>query len=1489
MTVTPIETAITEPVATPTTEEKVMAETPADPVEEKPADGEATIYAATSAVLSEKALALVLTGKDAIDGTGNALDNEITGNLAANRLDGGAGIDTLAGGEGDDTYVVDDAGDLVIENAKEGNDTVEASVSWKLGADLEGLVLAGKDATDGIGNDLGNVITGNAAANRLDGGAGMDTLAGGEGDDTYVVDDAGDLVIENAKEGNDTVVASLSWKLGANIEALVLAGKDAIDGVGNDLDNVITGNAAANRLDGGAGADTLAGGAGDDTYVVDGAGDVVLENAGEGRDTVEASVAWTLGANVEALVLTGTGAIGGTGNALDNTLVGNAAANRLDGGAGADTMAGGEGNDTYVVDSLGDRVAEAAGEGTDTVEASVTWTLGDNVEALVLTGTGTIGGTGNALDNTLAGNGAANRLDGGAGADTMAGGLGNDTYVVDQARDVATEAAGAGADTVEAALDWTLGANLEGLVLTGAALDGTGNTLDNHILGTAATNRLTGLAGNDTLNGGAGADTLAGGIGNDTYVVDTLADLVVEAAGEGTDLVQSAVTWTLGDTVENLTLTGSAATSGFGHAGSNAITGNGGANRLEGFGGNDTLNGGGGADTLIGGIGNDTHVVDNVGDLAVELADEGTDLVQSSITWTLGATFENLTLTGSGAINGFGHAGANVIAGNTGANRLDGMGGADTLQGGGGNDTYVVNNAGVVLVEAANAGTDLVEASLTWTLAANIENLTLTGGAAIDGFGNTLNNVILGNAATNRMEGLAGNDTLNGGAGGDTMLGGAGNDLYVVDDIGDRPIETAAADGVDLVESSITWTLGAWLENLRLTGTAATLGFGNELDNIIWGNVAANRISGLAGNDTLDAGAGNDTLLGGNGADSMLGGAGDDSMAGDAGADTLDGGTGGDEMLGGDGDDLYLVDHWWDQAIESAPTGGIDHVISAVSFTLRDQVEHLTLTEAVNAYGGWGNWQDNRIIGNSRANLLDGHAGNDTLLGGAGLDTLQGGDGNDSLDGGLDADTMSGGAGNDTLRGGNGNDQLSGSTGDDTVLGEAGDDSAYGGWGNDSLGGEAGNDHLDGGAGADTVEGGAGNDTYAVDDAADVITERAGEGLSDLVLSSVAWTLGAEFEHLSLLGRAAVDGTGNGLANRIRGNVAANALDGGVGHDSVWGEAGDDRILGGEGADLLDGGAGADTLAGGAGNDTMVVDDARDVVLEDAGGGTDLVQSAVTWTLSAEIENLTLTGTAAVDGIGHAGANRITGNAAANRLDGGAGEDSLWGGAGDDNVAGGAGADHLDGGTGADSLVGGAGDDAYVVDQAGDVVTEAAGGGVDLVKASIGWTLGDEVENLTLLGTAAIGGTGNALGNVIKGNGAANLLRGEDGADALYGGAGNDTLDGGAGRDGMVGGAGNDVFIFRSVTDSPAGSTRDTIHDFAIGDRLDFSGIDADPSTLGREALGLSPAGGGGFVGWTVLGTGTLVEVRLAGDAAPDMAVFLVGWTGKLSADSFIL
>ncbi|MEJ1934803.1 calcium-binding protein, partial [Nostoc sp. NIES-2111] len=170
-------------------------------------------------------------------------------------------------------------------------------------------------------------LTGTTAADKMTDGGACATLCGGAGDDVYTLTMAGSHVDEQAGAGIDTVITAFTHALHANVEKLILTGTAAIRGAGNDLDNILTGNAAANTLDGGAGADLMIGGAGNDIYIVDNARDVTRELAGGGRDTVFASISWRLGADIEDLTLTGAGTIDGYGNGLANHLIGNEGAN----------------------------------------------------------------------------------------------------------------------------------------------------------------------------------------------------------------------------------------------------------------------------------------------------------------------------------------------------------------------------------------------------------------------------------------------------------------------------------------------------------------------------------------------------------------------------------------------------------------------------------------------------------------------------------------------------------------------------------------------------------------------------------------------------------------------------------------------------------------------------------------------------------------------------------------------------------------------------------------------------------------------------------------------------------------------------------------------------------------------------------------------------------------------------------------------------------
>ncbi|CAN0507398.1 unnamed protein product, partial [Laminaria digitata] len=339
-------------------------------------------------------------------------------------MDDGAGNQIFLDGFEELTVNFGTANDTITVNDISGTDISDSTVYLNLGA--------GDDTANATDAGRRHVIDGGSGEDTIIGSARNDDIDGGAGDDPQLNGLAGEDNI-NGGTGNDIIDG------GADDDTINGgSGDDIIDGgAGNDT---ITGGTGNDTIDGGTGNDSMSGGADDDTYTVDAAGDTVTELAGEGTDAVNSSVSFALSENIETLTLTGIGNIDGTGNASANTITGN---------SGTNALAGLGGDDTYFVQNAGDTVTEAAGAGTDTVNSTVSFTLGANIENLTLTGAGNIDGTGNAGANTLIGNSGDNRLDGGGDADSMTGGAGNDTYVVDKAGEAVFESARGGKATVE--------------------------------------------------------------------------------------------------------------------------------------------------------------------------------------------------------------------------------------------------------------------------------------------------------------------------------------------------------------------------------------------------------------------------------------------------------------------------------------------------------------------------------------------------------------------------------------------------------------------------------------------------------------------------------------------------------------------------------------------------------------------------------------------------------------------------------------------------------------------------------------------------------------------------------------------------------------------------------------------------------------------------------------------------------------------------------
>ena len=527
-----------------------------------------------------------------------------------------------------------------------------------------------------------------------------------------------------------------------------------------------------------------------------------------------------------------------------------------------------------------------ASDYTGTYTASVTEVFDDNLDNASTRGVlyqqfnGTTGAdvlNGTDYPSLLNGMGGDDLLTGGASNDQVNGGDGNDTLY------------GRGGD------DTLNGGNDNDLLL--------GEDGNDVLLGGSGDDTLYGGSGNDTLNGGTGADDMFGGIGDDTYTIDNVGDRVTESPGEGTDTVRvSLASYVLPDNVERLSYsgTGTGATSLSGNAGDNSVTGGNGNDMLNGLGGNDTLSGGAGNDRLdggtgddrmVGGSGNDTYVVDSGGDTVIENTNGGTDTVLSTITYSLvdAPNVENLTLTGTANIDGYGDANNNILTGNSGDNYLSGGGGTDTLIGGAGNDSYVVDSADDLVIENPGEGVDSIKSLVDYSIATqfNIEVLRLVGTANLNATGNTDVNKLVGND---------GDNILDGGGGGDVLRGGLGNDTYIIRDAADRIVELQANGTADVVRAAVSYTItaDAWVETLQTIDAAATTAIdltGNDHTLVIQGNAGANVLVGGAGGETISGFAGNDTLIGGGGNDvfAFTLGTGQDSV-GDfvSGSDRLD-------------------------------------------------------------------------------------------------------------------------------------------------------------------------------------------------------------------------------------------------------------------------------------------------------------------------------------------------------------------------------------------------------------------------------------------------------------------------------------------------------------------------------------------------------------------------------------------------------------------------
>ena len=934
----------------------------------------------------------------------------------------------INGTEGDDSLVGTAGNDTI--NGFGGNDTLRG--------------LAGNDSLDG-----------GAGIDSLDGGTGADTMAGGTDDDLYVVDNPGDLVVEFINGGEDLVQSSISYTLPSWVNRLALLDGAAIDGIGNELDNVITGNGNSNNLvgndgndtlDGRWGYDTLVGGAGNDTFLMSATAYPELEtlDGGAGTDTVDYSGGWAQsGILVELNVFPAGNIRGGNWNGTGHAQV------------------------TGIENIVGTQFGDAM--------------------------------TGNFAGNTFTGGSGEDTLNGDAGNDTLTGGAGNDRLAGEMGNDLLT--GGAGADKFEFRIAGTANADTITDFASGS---------DKFILGGGMTS--LGATGQFAAGDGrfwAAAGATAGHDADDRVIYNTTTrQLWYDADGSGSGAAQLIATLQAGANVaatDIIVFYESTGTRFFASQGNDSITGNDGAEWYDGFGGNDTLTGFGGNDIFFAGEGDD--IVDSGAGVDTVEGGAGADIFVFSATpgaanadqvWDFASGADTIRLDGnvmpavgpSGTFAG-GDARFWAAAGANGGHDAD--------------DRIVYNSSTGQLwydADGSGAGAAQLIATLQGAPALAATDIQVVNGSAAGATinGTAGNDSLVGTAGNDTINGFGGNDTIDGRGGIDSMVGGTGDDLYFVDNANDIIVELENG-GIDEVQAFSAYTLPSWVNNLTMRGEART-GVGNELDNVIDGSrVEGANLSGMGGNDLLISGdfSGIHTLRGGDGNDTLRGGDHSDWMFGDSGDDVLDGGRAGsgiDTLTGGAGADDFLLtsipgDAFFASTIADFVSGSDEIRFDGRAFTQIGASGDFVAGDARFHSGAGVNaahdaddrviyntstgqlWYDADGTGSAAAQLIttlqnaptllatdiavdngsgtppppppppggtNGTEGNDTMIGTAGSDTLNGLGGNDFMQGQGSADTLRGGAGNDTIGGNDGLDWIEGGTGNDRLTGGSGQD-----------------------------------------------------------------------------------------------------------------------------------------------------------------------------------------------------------------------------------------------------------------------------------------------------------------------------------------------------------------------------------------------------------------------------------------------------------------
>lgn len=1202
-------------------------------------------------------------GNDKLEGL--AGNDSLFGGGGNDTLDGGAGNDSMQGGTGNDIYIVDSLLDKVIESAGGGMDGIRTALaSYTLGAEIENLQFTTTANASGAGNALANLLTGgrgNDSLSGLDGndtlrgGMGHDTLAGGNGNDLLVGDNAGNsapvvangvsssqpltlsMVLGDVSATNSTMVSgfiSLSSQVKDSFNVAVLldvSGDSA--GVSRLQVNDVNGDGIWNqKLD----------------VEIDSFIKLVsnLQATGLGDKVRVALIA--NGSNINAV---GVPSADLNGNGISDLVE---AAQKLrmenstnfftslslakaffDESPGAENLllcVGGESIQPYVsyddaLQALRNPAGINASIRTMDFRVPGTFDSGNALDKL------------DKLDNGLVDHTALNA----ATPAALAAGLAASRVNISDISRLEIYKNGILVSTltpsqlVETPLGLRYAAPVAGLNPAGldeietrlifkgttapvyaSQIIGGGNQVFN--------DSLMGGAGDDTLDGNAGVDTLAGGLGNDVYRIGNNAAVIEELAGQGTDGIEVARSFSLNNTayqnIENLKLLGFANIDATGNANNNLIVGNAGNNILNGLSGNDTL---------IGGLGFDIVNYSGAAQamaVSLELGRASDYLAMNAV---LGpnpgpSTGLPVVIIKSDWISGvegiWGSAFGDWLAGSNGDDIIRGNGGNDTIFGGDGFDTldYSTATAGMTVslrefrdsfypvgqAQCANGsqGTDRIESGVEGVVGSAYNDNISCGGQYINA----------------KLQGGAGNDTLTGGSASDTLIGGTGKN--VID----------GGSGSDWVDySAATEAVSGSLLSGRLSvgTTGATVDTISAVENFIL-SAYADSIVGSASDEYMDGGAGNDTLVGGDG------------------NDTLRGGTGADNMAGGAGSDVYYVDSV-DDVVTEAVNGGVDtiYVSAAAGSFVRtfNGVENIYLAgnAAFNVSGGV---EQNAFYGTEGNDTFNGGAGadHDTMTGGNGIDWVSYADHRTGVLGSLGYYGFGSEIDGDSLYS---IENFQGSAFADSVSGNELANILVGGAGNDTLAGETGDDTLIGGEGNDSLDGGEGFNTVSYANLTKAVRVDLGTGIAVSASDGTDTLINI---------RNIIGGAGNDVISwTTTSNTTYLAsdcrLEGGAGNDSLTGGAGDDTLVGGAGDDVLDGGA---TIFG-------------------YGGIADVADySSATAAVVADLAAGTATGGAGNDRL--ISIERLVGSDFADKLTGKARPESeyFWGGAGADTLDGGA-------------------------------------------------------------------------------------------------------------------------------------------------------------------------------------------------------------------------